>query len=293
MTDKITIIGIGKLGSHLYFALRKSGYKAIYRVNKNSAEKYFYDAILKSDIIFICTKDSDISNITLRLESFKPFSNSKIVFHTSGAMSSDVLAPLKDKNTFAGSFHPVQSFNSKATKDNGKFRGIYIAVEGDNKAVSKGIAIAGKLGSIPFVIRKEDKVLHHINCVIVSNYLVTLTGKISYILDKTAIPGRNKRIFFNGFKKVKLFDIYEPLIRTTIDNIVKTGTYGSLTGPVERNDIKTIELHLKNLKRLDTGLMEFYIYMGKETIKIALEKKSITKKDAKKLTDLFYKYSNK
>jgi predicted short-subunit dehydrogenase-like oxidoreductase (DUF2520 family) len=291
--DIITIIGTGKLGSHLYFAFKKSGYKEIYRTGRKTDKKYFYDSAHKSNIIFICTKDSDITNAVRQLSQLKPYSNQKFIFHTSGALSSAVLKPLADKNTFTGSFHPVQSFNGKAKKYNGKFRSIYIAVEGSHKAVFKGVSIAKKLGSIPFIIREKDKVFHHINSVIGSNYLVTLISQIAKIFDKNTVPAGKDGIFINGFKKVKFFDIYEPLIRTTIDNIGKTGTAGALTGPVERNDYKTIELHLKNLKRLDRELLEFYIYMGIRTIKLALAKKSITKKNAQKLTDLFYKYSNK
>ena len=92
---------------------------------------------------------------------------------------------------------------------------------------------------------------------------------------------------------MEIFDIYEPLIRTTINNIGSKGVLNSLTGPVERNDYKTIELHLMNLKEMNRSLLDFYIYMGKETTKLALIKKSITKDEAEKLTDLFKKYSTK
>lgn len=291
--DNVTIIGNGKLGSHLYYALKKSGYNDIYRIDKKTDKDYFHKAVQKSNLIFICTRDSDIIKAVQQLKSLKPYSKVKFIFHTSGALSSAVLKPLDDKNTFVGSFHPVQSFNKAAKKDNGKFRCIYIAVEGSKKAVSRGISIAKKLGSTPFVIGEKAKVFHHINSVIASNYLVTLIHQITNISDKSSNQGKNNRIFINGFKKVNFFDIYEPLITATIGNIGSSGSVGALSGPIERNDYKTLELHLKNLKRLDRSLLEFYIYMGKETIKLALTKKSITKIDAKKLTDLFYKYSNK
>ena len=92
---------------------------------------------------------------------------------------------------------------------------------------------------------------------------------------------------------MKIFDIYEPLIRTTINNVGLEGAFKSLTGPIERNDYNTIELHLKSLKKLDYDILQFYINMGIETIKLAITEKKLTKNEAIKLTGLFKKYSKK
>ena len=125
--DKISIIGLGKLGSNLYFALKKAGYKQIFKINKKTGKKYLKFALQNSNIIFICTKDSDISNVVELLSPLVSTANSKIIYHTSGALNSDTLKPLKNKKISAGSFHPVQTFNIRAKRYSEKFRGIFIA----------------------------------------------------------------------------------------------------------------------------------------------------------------------
>jgi predicted short-subunit dehydrogenase-like oxidoreductase (DUF2520 family) len=291
--DKVSIIGIGKLGSHLFYALKNAGYKHIFKIEKKTTQKYFDNAIQNSDVIFICTKDSDINNVVGILSTMNPTSSKKIIFHNSGAINSGILKPLKNKKTAIGSFHPVQTFNTRTKRFSDNFKGIFIAIEGDIIAVKKGISIAKIVGSKPFIIDSKNKVLHHINSVIASNYLVTLIHQITKIYDKSSKSDKNKKIFINGFKNVKIFDIYEPLIRTTINNIGSEGVFKALTGPIARNDYNTLELHLKSLKKLDYGILQFYVNMGIETINIALTKKSLKKNEAIKLTDLFNKYSNK
>ncbi len=197
---------------------------------------------------------------------------------------------LKNKNVFIASFHPVQTFDRPAKIKTKYFKNIYIAVEGDKEAVNIGLKIAHKLNSNTIVLSKELKVLHHICCVFLSNYLITLFSQITQILQNSPNSNKFKGRFINGFNKVNFFNIYEPLIKTTLLNIKNKGIIKSLTGPIERNDIKSLKIHLDILKKFHPELIYFYIFMGTETIKISLVKKSISKKDSDKIIILFKKY---
>ena len=64
------------------------------------------------------------------------------------------------------------------------------------------------------------------------------------LFDKTLRKG----ILKNGFNNTNFFDIYRPLIEQTLTNIGRSGAVKALTGPIERNDIDTLLLHLKALK---------------------------------------------
>ena len=189
---------------------------------------------------------------------------------------------LSKKGADTGSFHPVQTFEKVINKYSRRFKGIYIALEGNLKAVKKGMQISKSIGAKPFVISKENKIYHHICCVFASNFLAVLMRQI----EKTG----SKKIRINGFKNLSFFSIYKPLASQTLDNIAVKGAVKSLSGPVERNDLDTILHHIKALNNKHDDVLSIYLLMGIETVKLALEKKTLTPKEAKKILKSFYKY---
>ncbi len=282
----VCIIGFGRVGSHLYYALKKTGKFKLRRILKTSGSKEYSSALTKSNIIFICTGDKNISNAVLKLQRSGVDLKDKIIFHTSGAKNSGALETLKKKGAITASFHPVQTFVSGATKYTGTFQSIFIAIEGDAVAVKAGFKIARLIKSKPFKLSKNQKVFHHICCVFSSNYLVTLMN----IGEEIYMKPDGKKILKNGFKTINFFDIYKPLVVQTLRNLSKNGSISSLTGPIERNDTDTLELHLKSIKSSAPGVLPAYVIMGIETVKLALKKKSISNASALNLIKLLNKY---
>lgn len=278
--QNILIIGFGKLGSHLYQALKKSGKYKIKVIKKKSAGKKILSGfITKSDIVFICVQDSYIENTAAKIAALNTDLNKKIFFHTSGALTSDALAVLSKAGAETASFHPVQTFAAKTAGYSKLFRNIFIAIEGSKRAADAGYKIAFSAGAVPFTLKKKDKTLHHICCVMASNYLTVLASKIEDI--------HTKKIRINGFKQNEFLNIYIPLAKQTIENISVKNSLSALTGPIERNDLKTVGKHLDELKKTGNNMLMFYILMGIETVKLALKKKSINKSQANKLYKLF------
>ncbi|MCC6865966.1 MAG: DUF2520 domain-containing protein [Ignavibacteria bacterium] len=280
---KILIIGLGKLGTSLYYALKSTRkYKVI---SINSQSDFKLNAVKKitfSNIIILCVKDSQIKNTAVKIAKLHIPLKGKIIMHTSGALTSDEFICLNNTGVLKASFHPVQSFAKKVNKKNGSFQKIYVAIEGDKKAITAAETAAKNIGSIPFKIKKKNKIYHHICCVIASNYLSVLNYRIEEI-------GR-KKIQINGFKNVSFLNIYRPLAEKTLKNISMYGAVKSLTGPIERNDKVTIKYHLDTLKNENFELLMFYILMGIETVNLAFIKKSLNKTNANKLYKLFSNY---
>lgn len=281
--DKVLIIGFGKLGSHLYYSLKSTGKYNVTAAKKRSTKKSILSGLVKNaDVIFICVQDSKITITAESIVKLRVPLKNKVIFHTSGALTSDAIAELKQHGALTGSFHPVQSFAKRTTRLTGSFNEIYIATEGVKQAVRKAYAIAKSIGSNPFTIKKENKVYHHICCVMASNFLSALNGRI----EET---GR-KKIQINGFNNLTFLNIYMPLAKQTLGNISVHGAKGSLTGPIERNDVTTVKHHLDALRKSSKELLTFYILMGIETVKLALNKKSITKSQSANLYKLFSNY---
>ncbi len=281
--EKLLIIGFGKLGSHLYYSLKSTGKYTVSAAKKRSTKKSILAGLVKNaDVIFICVQDSKITKTAESIIKLNVSLKKKTIFHTSGALTSDSIEQLKLHGAFTGSFHPVQSFAKRTTRLSDSFETIYIAIEGDRPAVRKAYAIAKSIGSAPFTIKKENKVYHHICCVMASNFLSALNGRIEE-------AGR-KKIQINGFNNLTFLNIYMPLAKQTLGNIALHGAKGSLTGPIERNDTATVKHHLDALRKNSKELLTFYILMGIETVKLALNKKSITKNEASELYKLFSNY---
>lgn len=291
MIMKAIIIGYGKLGSHLHHALKKAGKVKSFTIIRSRKATLSPAAVKNSDIIFITTQDSKIKN-AVKLLAQKQFElGGKFIYHTSGSLTSDELSPLAAKGAYTASLHPVQTFESPVKKDEGRFRGIYIAIEGAPAAVKKAAVLARSMKAHTLNLAKEDKVYHHICCVIASNFVTTLISQIEQVgkvmkLDSKAagrgITGGQK----NGFNNHTFFNIYKPLASQTIENIAMRGAVKSLTGPFERNDLDTI---IKHLGALGGELLPIYILMGIETVKLSLEKKSIKLKDASQILKTFDK----
>lgn len=288
---KAVIIGYGKLGTHLHYALKKAGKVKTFSIVKTHKTKPSASVIKNADIIFITTQDSKIKNVVKTLSQKKYDVGGKYIFHTSGSLTSDELLPMAAKGALIASFHPVQTFESPVKKDDGRFKEIYIAIEGNPEAVKKASTLAFSLRSNKLILSKEDKVYHHICCVIASNFVTTLISQIERIGNEMNIgqdfrEGRGRK---NGFNNPTFFNIYKPLASQTLDNIAKKGAVKALTGPFERNDLDTI---IKHLETLGGELLPIYILMGIETVKLSLEKKSIKLSDASLILKTFDKTLN-
>ena len=283
---KISIIGFGKTGSHLFYALKKAKNAEVVYVIKNRRQKYSAEILSRSDVIFICTGDKDIAGAMKKLIASKADLKNKFIFHTSGAKSSLELDKLKTEGAVTGSFHPVQTFASKSGRYSGTFENIYIAVEGSKGAIIAGFKIAKTIHSKPFEIAAAGKPFHHICCVISSNYLAALLN----LANRVFTAGGGKGIRKIGFNNTTFFDIYKPLVAETLQNIEKIGIINALTGPIERNDTDTIRLHINSLKEAVPEILPAYVILGIETVKLALKKKKLSSSEAVKIIKLLNKY---
>ncbi len=281
--NKICIIGLGKLGSHLARSLNRSSKNRVVYTVKNSNSKIDPKRINECNVIFISTSDSEISRIARELKKKRFSVSGKYVYHTSGAFDSGLLEPLRSRGAETGSFHPVQTFESKAGSLSRRLTKIYVAAEGTNRAVNKAQEISHSLKSRTIILTKDNKILHHISSVIASNYLVSFFRQVEKLSQLISTSYNRQKGKLNGFKKSSFLGIYKPLIEQTLKNIESKGTAGSLTGPIARNDLKTIKAHIRAIRNRIPELLPFYSLMGTESIKLALMNKSVNKREAEML----------
>lgn len=247
---EITIIGAGRLGTVLGRALAKKGHaiKALTCRSRASAQesrriigqgRIFREnaaAAFRGQIIFLCLPDEQIRKVAAELARAKIDWTQKTVFHTSGLLPADSLAPLKKKGALTASFHPVQSFARKDTSP-AHFRGIYFGLEGERKALTLAGKMVRELGGNALILRPEEKPYYHAACSMTSNFLVILLDAAACLLKQAGIPEK---------KAVKLLF---PLAEGTLHNVKKFDISAALTGPLLRGDLTSINTHLDALRR--------------------------------------------
>lgn len=263
--EKTAIIGVGRLGAALARALHTAGCRVLYisSLEKREAEKVAvetgaeyirppYKQLSEIDLVFITVPDGKIEPVAEELSNNGVDWRGKTVIHCSGALTSQILKPLKAKGASVMSLHPLQSFPADATGD--RFHGVYFALEGDN--IELGKLLASYLGGKPVIISPENKSLYHAAATIASNHLFGLLYAAVETTQAAGIPRETAN-------KILL-----PLISGTLSNICEYGINGRvLTGPLSRGDLEIVTAHLKALKP-HPELEEFYRITAKMTLRL-------------------------
>ena len=283
--NKITIIGVGKVGSALAIELSAAGFNICSLVDRNISRlkrikqksgcnvisAVLSEAIIDgTDIFIFCLKDDDIKKYIKEISKFS--FKKKILLHTSGLLTSDVFKPLRASAYGIGSFHPAQTFSKLSFTDNKLLKCIYFGAEGGKNALTFVKKAAGKLKSKYVIIPKNKKALYHLSCVVSSNFLIA-----NFYLLK--LFSKQLNLSENRFLK-----ILEPLFYSTAKNIHLTGVTNALTGPVSRGDTSTINSHLDLLH----GKFPKYVQYYKATSKLLTEVAGIKNKgiNIKKISEI-------
>ncbi|MCP4673911.1 MAG: DUF2520 domain-containing protein [Desulfobacula sp.] len=283
------LIGCGRLGINLAVFLSKQGFipRAFSSKNLASAEAALelagrgqvYEnpvkAVKTSNIVFITTPDTMIEPVCENIARNSGFNKNSVVFHLSGALSSGILTSAKLNGAYVGSIHPLQAFAPYEQGQESPFKGINISIEGDDEAIVLGKEIVNALRANSFTIPTNAKTLYHASAVVASNYLVTLEHFALELLKKADQP------------EEKAYDILEPLILGTLNNIKARGCINALTGPVARGDHEIVSRHLLDIDKKMPQFSKLYRMLGQYTLDIAEKRGDLSKNDIQKLGDLF------
>ena len=207
-------------------------------------------------VVVLAVPDDALPAVVAELARGGGLAPGAVVLHLSGALTSEVLAPLAALGAATGSMHPLVAFAPDPAKVPGQLRGATFALEGDLEAVGVADAIVRRLGGVPATIAPELKPLYHAGAVFASNYLVGLVAAAARLLERAGIAGADAVAALS------------PLVRATVANLEAAGPAAALTGPIARGDFATVRRHLMALSPADA---ELYRALGRETLKLARE----------------------
>jgi predicted short-subunit dehydrogenase-like oxidoreductase (DUF2520 family) len=246
---EVAIIGAGTLASALARALHAKGYRIseiVARSNPQSLRRArmlanriqgsaatIKAAELSADIVWVCVPDDAIASLAPQILGERDWSG-KIVLHSSGALASDVLEPLRRRGAEIASAHPLMTFVGSSQP---KLEGVPFALEGTTKALAAVETIISDFGAQAFRIAPTEKAAYHAFGFFSSPAIVAL---IAAAIDVGKLAGLDAK---------RARALMEPIVRQTIDNCFRTSPQQAFSGPVRRGDVETIRKHLKVLHR--------------------------------------------
>lgn len=252
---KIAIVGSGRLGSALARELAQADYsitEVISRDNPGSLRKArkvaksvhartatTETANYAANLIWLCVPDREIACVGRELATGNrwkgKFWKGKIVFHSSGALSSEELNTLRKKGAAIASVHPLMTFVRGSTPS---LKGVSFAVEGDTAAVRLARQVVKALGGKAFGAGKKDKIAYHAWATFCSPLLIASLVTAEQIGRRAGFSARDAR--------QKML----PIVKQTIANYAALGPAAGFSGPIVRGDAAIVSGHLRVLKKV-------------------------------------------
>lgn len=263
----IGFIGAGKVGfsmgkyltergEHVTGYFSRSPHTAQEAAKFTDTRQYFsIEALAEdSDALFVTVPDGAIVSVWEQLKTL-PIQN-KLIIHCSGALSSAVFSGIGRCHAYGYSIHPLLAVHDKyhSYQD---LSGAFFTIEGEEKYLAELKAMFEGFGNTVETIRAEDKVRYHAAAAMASNLYVGLVSLCEDLLCDC------------GFSPENAHRALGPLILGNTENIVRCGTDGALTGPVERNDVATVKKHLADLSG---DREEVYRILSRQVLKVAERK---------------------
>lgn len=261
---RIAIVGAGNLGSALAVTLRRAGFAidlVIARLSERSIKKARRLAKqigarvrsdtgdLKAELVWFCVPDSEIARVARAMAPRFRW-NGVVALHSSGALTSDELEPLRQHGAAVASVHPLMTFvpSSRPALD-----GVPFAIEGDRRAVQIARRIVGELGGRPVAIRKEDKAAYHAWGTFASPLLTALLATTESVAGLAGVKHKDavRRMI--------------PILQQTLANYAEHGAAKSFSGPIIRGDVETVHRHLQVLKSIPAA-REVYVSLARASM---------------------------
>jgi predicted short-subunit dehydrogenase-like oxidoreductase (DUF2520 family) len=271
---KIAIVGAGNLGSALAVALYRAGYKidavitrsrpGSLRRAKELARRVGSRALFtvedsSADVIWFCVPDAEILPVAKALAP-KLAWKGKVALHSSGALLSDELQPLRRAGASVASVHPLMTFVKRSQP---ALTAVPFAIEGDAAAVSTARGLVRGLGAVAYAIRKEDKAAYHAWGTFASPLLTALLVTTEHVAEIAGVERRQARRRMS------------PILLQTLKNYAAFGGADGFSGPIIRGDVETVRRHLRVLRKAPAA-RDVYVALAKAALDFLPAKKKGT-----------------
>jgi len=260
-TRTIAFVGAGRVARGLGARLREAGWKvgavvarqlpsaraAVRAIGGGTACAGLTRRVLDSSVILLAVPDDALAGVAAELERIGGDElQRKIVAHTSGALSSDVLQPLAARGAWTGAIHPMQTFGARARTH---LEGVLFGIEGHPQALRMLRKIVRSLGGDAARIGPGRKAQYH------------CAGTFAAVHVLASVEAGVQLLLAAGMKRREATRALLRLARQVLDNQELLGPRAAWTGPLSRGDVATIRLHWEALGRYPEEFRQAYAGM--------------------------------
>jgi predicted short-subunit dehydrogenase-like oxidoreductase (DUF2520 family) len=288
MTRKptVAIVGAGSLATFLAMALNDAGFTITEIIARDTPRSRrhartlaakvgartvtAHSAALDATLLWFCVPDREIrgaasalaGNLAARVAAHrkkrvpnkvpsKVPSQVRFAFHSSGALLSRELEPLRKAGIAVASIHPLMTF---VAGTHPSLTGVPFAMEGDTAATRVARQIVRKLGAESFSLPAALKAAYHAWATLTSPLLLAFLVTLEEAARAAGLTRENAR-------RKSL-----PIIRQTLANYSRLGPARSFSGPLIRGDAETVARHLAVLKE-HPGPREVYVALARAALR--------------------------
>lgn len=265
----VAVVGAGRVGCSIARALAARDHRVVaVSVAQHASAKRVLDvlgpvpiadpedAALAASVVVLAVPDDVLAKTAQRVA--KGVREGAVVVHTSGIRGTEVLASC---GTNVAAIHPVQTIPEPTTD----LTGVYFGVTALAHMREWSWWFVGELGGLPVDVPEDQRALYHAALSIASNFTVALAADAGDLLAKP--------------------EALAPLLRQTIENVIRLGADAALTGPIARGDAGTVRAHIAALTAKAPHLLEAYVANARRTLDRAVKAKRIDAAKARALTE--------
>jgi predicted short-subunit dehydrogenase-like oxidoreductase (DUF2520 family) len=215
---------------------------------------------VKARILWLCVPDGEIACAAVSLsEGFQ--GRGKIALHSSGALGSEILEPLRRRGAAVASVHPLMTFVQGSRPS---LAGVSFAIEGDPVAVRAAHRIVRDFGGQSYPISRKEKTAYHAWGTFASPLLTALLATTEEVAALA------------GVRKKAARERMLPILLETVKNYGKLGAAAGFSGPIVRGDVETVRRHLAVLRTTPVP-REVYVALARAALEYlpAKNKKSL------------------
>ena len=231
---RVLIIGAGNVATVLGRLIKEANHEIVQVISRNKATAAALAAELgcahtddftnidqSADLYLVAMSDAALNELPEKIQL-----GNKLIVHTAGAISKDVL---KDISQQYGVLYPLQSLRKELTE---KPAMIPLLVEGNNETTTQTLlTFAESISPNVSVTTENDRFKLHVAAVVVNNFTNHLYALAAEYCKIGNVP----------------FNLLYPLIETAASRLQHFPPNQMQTGPAIRKDISTLDKHLRLL----------------------------------------------
>ena len=264
---RVTLIGAGSFAAGLAPVLRKAGYVIDEIISRRPASSRLRarrlakeagaravtleGAAFEAPLLWFCVPDREI-RAAARDVARGELGRVRFAFHSSGALLSSELEPLRELGIATASVHPLMTFVPDSQPS---LEGVPFALEGDAAAVRLARRTVRRIGGESFLLAPGAKTAYHA--------WATMTSPLQLAFLVTLEEAARAA----GLSRAQARRMSFPIIRQTLTNYARLGPDASFSGPIIRGDAAIVAQHLSVMRKAPRA-REVYLALARAALRL-------------------------